>query len=268
MIIKIENTDKFSNFIIDNIKRHDYRYKYLINVLDAIFVYKTNVGVTSFINVEGDSWIIFIELEVQVFIYGFNYSDLQVSHFIETIDLKEYKSFEIMGTRDLVYKILMESQIENYTLIKDRYFYRLTDYEFTPEEVNVELASLNDLNELVLMFQNYYIEEYNGERNKSADFLKPTITSLIHDESLYVIKNGAIITVFCSIVDPDIGIIFTRKEYRGQGIGRRLLEYCSNLLFNKNGVVYIMTDMHNTASNKICKKIGYDLIYEHTNLKI
>lgn len=268
MIIKIENTTEFTDFIKENISQYDYRYKYLVNVLDAIYSREIEVNIDSFINVEDDGWIIFIEIETQIFIYGLNYTDLQVSHFIETIDLNEYKDFEIMGTRELVYKILRLAEIENYKVIKDRYFYQLTNYKSVPEEDSIDLASFDYLDELVLMFQNYYIEEYNGERNKSADILIPMITRLIQNESLYVIKNDITITAFCSVIDPDIGIIFTRVEYRGKGIGRRLLEYCSSLLFDENEVVYIMTDMHNSASNMICRKIGYELIYEHTNLKI
>ncbi len=268
MIIKIEDTSDFSDFIIDNIERYDYRYKYLINVLDAIYNHEVEVNVNSFINEEDESWIIFVEIKGQVFIYGLNYSDIQVSHFIETINLKEYKGFEIMGTKDLVYKILKQAGIENYKLIKDRCFYQLLNYDSDPIEDNIELAGFDDLEELVLMFQSYYAEEYNGERNKSADFLIPMIKKSIQNQSLFITKKDGIITTFCSVIDPDIGIIFTKEEYRGQGLGRRLLEYCSSLLFDENEVAYLMTDMHNSASNKICQKIGYDIIYEHTNIKI
>jgi len=268
MIIKIEDTDDFSDFIIENIERHDYRYKYLINVLDAIYGHEIQANVNSFINEDEDGWIIFIEIEAQLFVYGLNFSDIQVSHFVETINLKEYKNFEIMGTMELVYKILNLSEIENYKLIKDRCFYQLTNYDSAPIQDNIELANFDDIDELIQMFQNYYIEEYNGERNKTADFLTPMINRYIHNESLFVIKNAETITTFCSVSNPDIGIIFTKEEYRGQGLGHRLLEYCSNLLFEENEVVYLMTDMHNPSSNKITQKIGYELIYEHTNLKL
>jgi predicted GNAT family acetyltransferase len=132
----------------------------------------------------------------------------------------------------------------------------------------IELASVDDLDELVLMFQDYYIEEYNGERNKSEEYLTPTITSFIQNESLYVIKKEQVITTFCSILNPDIGIIFTKPDYRNLGLGRRLLGFCTKILYDVNDVVYLMTDKHNPASNKVCEKIGYDLIYLHTNLKL
>ncbi len=269
MIIKIEDTSEFSDFIADNIEPYDYRYRYLIKVLNLIYSKKIAVNLSSFIDKEDDGgWIMFIEIEELIYIYGLNYSQLQISHFVETIDLKKYRGFEIMGTLDLVYTILKQYGIQNYKLIKDRYFYKLTKYESDPIEENIEMADSGDLDELVLMFQNYYKEEYNGERNKSADFLIPTIESFIQDQALFVIKSENTITSFCSIIDPDIGIIFTKEEYRGHGLGRCLLEYCSNLLFEDNEVAYLMTDMHNSSSNKICQKIGYEIIYEHTNIKI
>jgi GNAT superfamily N-acetyltransferase len=269
MIINIQDTSEFSDFIADNIEQYDFRYKYLIKVLNLIYSKEIPVNVTSFINEEEDGgWIMFIEIEERIYIYGLDYSASQISHFIETIDLKEYKGFEIMGTLDLVYKILKASEIQNYKLIKDRYFYQLINYVSVPSEDNIKLAKSDDLDELVLLFQNYYEEEYNGERNKGADFLIPTIKSFIQDQSLFVIKKDQTITTFCSIINPDIGIIFTKEEFRGQGLGQRLLEYCSSLLFEENEVAYLMTDKHNSASNKICQNIGYNIIYEHTNLKI
>src|SRR5205814_2310950 len=101
-----------------------------------------------------------------------------------------------------------------------------TNYKSEPIEKGVELPSPDDLDELVLMFQNYYIEEYDGKRNKSPDFLIPTIKKHIENDTLYIIRDDKVIKVFCSIINPDIGIIFTKKEYRGQGLGRRLMEYC------------------------------------------
>jgi GNAT superfamily N-acetyltransferase len=269
MIINIKDTSEFFDFISDNIEQYDFRYKYLIKVLKLIYGKEIPVNVNSFINEEEDGgWIIFIEIEGWIYIYGLAYSEFQISHFIETIDLKKYNGFEIMGTLDLVYKILKESEIQTYKIIKDRYFYQLINYDSEPIENNIEFANSDDLDELVLMFQSYYSEEYNGERNKSADFLIPTIKSFIQDQSLFVIKIDDTITTFCSVINPDIGIIFTKEKYRRQGLGRRLLEYCSSLLFEENEVAYLMTDKHNSESNKICQKIGYDIIYEHTNLKI
>ncbi|HSC52133.1 MAG TPA: GNAT family N-acetyltransferase [Phnomibacter sp.] len=268
MVIKIKDTAGFSGFINDNIDRSDYRYKYLINVLDLIYSQEIEVNENSFVDTEDDSWIIFVEIEGQLFIYGLNYSELLITRFIKAIDLNEYEGFEIMGTRDLVYQILQQSQIHNYKVIKDRCFYQLSDYTAVPQNKDFTFPIKNDLDELVLMFQSYYVEEYNGERNKSANILTPMITELIQNDEIYVYKNGDTILAFCSIINPDIGIVFTRHEHRNHGIGRRLLEYCSSLLFDKNEIAYLMTDMHNSASNKICKKIGYELIYEHTNLKL
>jgi predicted GNAT family acetyltransferase len=150
----------------------------------------------------------------------------------------------------------------------DRCFYQLLGYDGEYSQENILAATPSDIGELVTMHQQYYEEEYKGERNKTSEYLLPGISRSIAESSIYLLKRDDIIISFCSMIDPDIGIIFTKKAYRGQGFGRRLLEYCSSLLYRTNGVAYLMTDMHNPASNVMCQKIGYNLIYEHTNLRL
>lgn len=65
MIIKIEDTSEFSDFITDNIEWYDYRYKYLVNVFDAIYNHEIEINVNSFIKEEDDCWIIFLEIKGQ-----------------------------------------------------------------------------------------------------------------------------------------------------------------------------------------------------------
>ena len=70
-------------------------------------------------------------------------------------------------------------------------------------------------------------------------------------EEIYVLKdsNGEI-TSFCTLINPDIGIIFTKKQYRRQGKGKKLLSFCSNLLLEENDEIYLMTDSNVLSSNK------------------
>ncbi len=108
------------------------------------------------------------------------------------------------------------------------------------------------------MLQEYYKEEYHGQNNKTIEEAKRRIKILIDSEEIYVLKdsNGEIAS-FCTIINPDIGIIFTKKQYRRQGKGGKLLSYCSSLLLEKNDEIYLMTDRNVISSNMICKKIGF-----------
>lgn len=266
MIIKIEDHNNFVNFLEKNISREDFRFKYLIKILDAIYSQNIEANCNSFVLEEKDTWILFIETSNQIFLYGDHYLDEHISQFVSIINLNEYKNYDIMGTFDLVYLILSLSYIENYKIIKDRLFYCLSNYEPTDSKLDIKLANENDVEELATMFQDYYSEEYEGTRNKSRDFLIPQISSLINNKSIYVFKTNDTIASFCTIQDPDIGILFTKNQFRNNGIGHSLLEYCTKILYNKNKIVYLLTDMHNGASNCVCQKIGFEILYQHTNV--
>jgi GNAT superfamily N-acetyltransferase len=266
MIIPIQDTEQFFQFIEVTINKGDYRYKYLNNALALIYNREVEIGANSYIHQDEGGWVIFIVFAADLLIYGADYSEVHLAHLTRALDLARYKGFNTMGTYDLIYTVLERLKIENYQLVKDRYFYQLTDITANVTENNLKLAKSGDHKQLVGMFQQYYIEAYQGERNKRVEFLLPMINRSILEKKLYIIKFDTIIAAFCSIVDPDIGILFTRETHRGQGLGFRLLAHCSRMLLEKNGFAFVMTDMHNPASNTICKKIGYKLIYEHTNV--
>jgi hypothetical protein len=268
MIITIKKTESFLNFLSEKKIEGDYRYKYLNTLLNGISSRKYEVDERSYVHQANGGWIVHIRTDGQLFFYGENYTDIHISHFVRNNNVKEFRAFEIMGTRELVYAILQRFRVDDFTTIKDRYFYRLTEYKTEPSQEGIEAAVPVDLGELVTMHQHYYQEEYKGERNKTAEYLSPGIAHSIAEGSMFVLKKDGIIISYCSLIDPDIGIIFTKEAYRCQGFGRRLLEYCSRLLFEENGVAYLMTDMHNSASNFICQMIGYKVIYEHTNVRL
>lgn len=268
MIITIKKNESFLNFLSEKKIEGDYRYKYLNILLSGIFSRKFKVDERSYVHQANGGWIVHVRTDGQLFFYGENYTDIHISHFVRTNNIKEFLGFEIMGTRELAHAILQRFGVDDFTVIMDRYFYQLTDYKTEPSQEGIEAAATVDLGELVTMHQFYYQEEYKGERNKTAEYLSPGIAHSIAEGSMFILKRDGITISFCSLNDPDIGIIFTKEAYRGQGFGRRLLEYCSSLLFKKNGVAYLMTDMHNSASNFICQKIGYKVIYKHTNLRL
>jgi GNAT superfamily N-acetyltransferase len=266
MIIPVQDTDQFFQFIEDTIKIGDYRYKYLNQALAGIYNREVEIGANSYIHQDDGGWVIFIEFAADLLIYGAGYSDVHLARLTRGMDPPRYKGFNTMGTYDLIYTVLERAKIENYKLIKDRCFYTLTDIAIDSPRNNLKLARSGDRTQLVGIFQQYYVEEYQGERNKPAEFLLPMINRLIQEKKIYTIKFDTIIAAFCSIIDPDIGVLFTRGSHRGQGLGLRLLAHCSRMLLEKNGFAYVMTDMHKPASNIICRKIGYELIYEHTNV--
>lgn len=263
--ITLHQLEEFQDFITDKIKRNTYEYKYLINCLDLVFHHqKLPIDFNSQILIDDEKWIIYIETPNNLFLYG-NFDTILLDKLSEKIDLKNYKGKEIMGTFDLVYYLVRKSNLQSFKLIKDRLMQSANVTEYNAENKS-QLAKIDDLEQLISLHQAYYNEEYSGERDKTANFLREEIKEQIEDNEMYIIKEKDDVIAFCSIINPDIGIMFTSAEQRGKGFAKQLLYTCTKQLLEKNKTAYLLTDMHNLESNIVCEKIGYKSYYKHTNL--
>ena len=73
---------------------------------------------------------------------------------------------------------------------------------------------------------------------------------------------------FCTIINPDIGILFTSPTHRNNGFGKILLSYCSQLLLNYNDEIYLMTDKNKVSSNSACQRVGFEPFFNYQQLLI
>lgn len=266
-IITLNNLAEFQDFISEKIERNTYEYKYLINCLDLVFSYQElSIDIKSQILIGDTNWIIYIETSGNLFLYG-HYDTNLIDKLSEKIDLKDYKGYEIMGEFDIVYYLINKSNLKNYKVIKDRLFY-YAEKTNSIHENKSQLASIDDLEDLIFLHQIYYNEEYLGQRDKSEEFLRRGVLEQIENEQIFLIKDEQKIIAFCSIINPDIGILYTQTEHRGKGLAKQLLTKCTTKLLKDNKTAYLMTDMHNLQSNKVCKKVGYISYYRHTNLEL
>ncbi len=129
---------------------------------------------------------------------------------------------------------------------------------------NHRLGIFKELNELAVMLQEYYHEEYNGINDKTIEEMQHRIFQVIHTKKIYVLldTNEKLLS-FCTIINPDIGILFTKRQYRNKGYGKIILSYCSNFLQQKNGMVYLMTDIDKLESNIVCEAVGFKPYYKY-----
>lgn len=119
------------------------------------------------------------------------------------------------------------------------------------------------------MLQEYYHEEYNGLNNKEIEEMQLRMFQLIKSEKVYVLLNSNDqILSFCSIIDPDIGILFTKNDSRNKGCAKMILSYCSNLLLQRNGKVFLMTDQDKLESNLVSAKVGFESFYKYKMVEI
>jgi len=267
-VTSVTQTDEFLRFLNTSIDTNDFRYKYLIGILNLVFV-KGVVKVTENTTVYqiDNDWIIYIETSGQLFIYGSDNDEL-LTELSEKMNLSAFHGFEIMGEYNLVYNLINKQNIHDYTVIKDRIFYRLNHTDQLLDILEDTSSDMDDAEELTQMMLDYYHEEYNGTRDKQYDQIFNEICRYIMTQTIHIFKEDKIVKAFCTIIDPDIGIIYTKPEFRKNQIGKKLLSKCSHILMNLNDESYLMTDLNSPASNKMTQDIGYKEIYRHSNIQI
>lgn len=266
--ITLASLIEFQDFLEENIPREKFEFKYLVSLLDLIFIYrKIRVNINSFIIQDEDEWILFIETDKQLFMYESSQNQVLRNHFLESVNLANHIGKEIMGTYELV-TFIVEAQNISHVIIKDRNF--LTTNKLIPIDYtwNIERAREMDLNEIVTLHQRYYEDEYNNTRNKSSEELLDSIATQIQEERIFIVRGEGEIVSFCSIAATEIGIMYTLNDQRGRGLAQQLLNFCTNKLLENQEIVYVMTDMYNAAANRVCEKSGFKTFYKHSNIEL
>lgn len=269
MKITISDQPKFDNVISRYINFDDYQYKFFQDFIENVVPKNYTVYSTSFLFYQEDSWIVIIHSDA-LYIYGNNWTEELLREFSENIDLMEFTDCALVGTSKLIFRLLIFFNIQNYKIIRERLFYESTFLleSALTEFVTIRNGSIDEIDELAVMLQNYYEEEYGGEKNKDIAEMHMRIRSLINNGNIFVLCTENTIASFCTIINPDIGILFTKKEMRLRGFGKHLLLDCSRTLVEKNGIVYLMTDKNSEASNVTVSSLGYNIMYEYSHVVI
>ncbi len=260
---------KFEQFIFNEIDPNLYKYKFLSLYIDKALKGQKPIYNSSVLNTKDKSWILILHGEMLA-IYGYKWSIDQFKEISEIFDLNTFTNYTLAGETELIDELIKFYNPKNFKIEKRRLFYRTTKIiDFHNSELEIKLGSIHDLGELAVMLQDYYHEEYNGLNEKKIEEMEQKILSLIQTEKIYILidKTGVLLS-FCTIIDPDIGIIFTKKEHRNKGNGKVVLSYCSNHLFRKNGIVYLMTDGDKVESNVLCEKVGFIPYFNYSMTKI
>lgn len=93
--------------------------------------------------------------------------------------------------------------------------------------------------------EEYWVRNYDLVKNE-----------YIPNSKTFVYKEDDIIKAFISILeDSFIGALFVLEEYQGQGIGKKLINYCKKIYSNLELAVYVQ----NTASFNFYKHCGFEV---------
>lgn len=264
-----DNPIEFNRFLFEEIDLSSYKHKYLNNFVKRAEKGQSPLYDSSLINITENGWILIIHSEM-LLIYGDNWNAKQIQEISEVFNLNKFTNFTLAGDDDLIDELILFYNPKNFKITKRRLLYHATKINvFENENVRILLGSMEELDELALMLQEYYHEEYDGLNDKEIEEMRIRVSSGIQTRTIYVLMDiNEKLLSFCTVIDPDIGILFTKNEHRNKGYGKVILSYCSGFLLQKNNIVYLMTDRDNLESNYVCKKVGFNPFYNYKMIKV
>ncbi len=263
------NYNEFIQFLLGEIDLDAYKYKFLNDTVEKITTFKKPLYNLSFISITCDGWVLFLHSDT-LMIYGENWNTLQLQEMGELFDINKYSKYTVSGDEELINELFAMYQPNNFEVDKRRLFYKAHEINlFNGADLKIKQGTADQLEELAIMLQQYYHEEYNGQNDKTIEEMRERMLHMIQSEKIFVLLNADnIILSFCTIIDPDIGILFTKNEHRNNGYGKIILSHCSNLLRTLNATVYLMTDTDKTASNRAAEKVGFTPYFKHSMTRI
>jgi len=263
------NPEEFNKFLFQEIGIDLYHHKFLKDYIDGVQNGFRRLYDASLIDSSANGWILILHGDI-LLIYGHNWDKSQFSEIKEIFDLNQYTNYLVNGEAKLISELIAFFKVDKHTVRKERIFYNSEKIKvFKPKGLKIGLGKMAELNELASMLQQYYHEEYGGENDKSLVEMQERMFHLIQSSKIFTLKNSEEeLLSFCSIIDPDVGILFTNTEHRKKGYAKILLSHCSKLLEKENGKVYIMTDKGELASNEVCKAVGFEPFYNYSSTEI
>jgi len=263
------NQAAFTEFLIEIRKRNLYQHKFLNHFLKSAMTGKVIVSDNSILSRSGNGWILLLHSDL-LYVYGEHWDARQFTEIQESFELNKFGNLIISGESELIAALLSCFKITKHSIDKERVMYKTKRViAYKPKGLNISWGKLGDADELAIMLQTYYHEEYQGKNDKQIDEMKDRILMVIQSNAIYVLKDESLrLLGFCTINNPDIGILFTKQEYRGRGYGKIMLSHCAALLLKRNAEAFVLTDKENKSSNDVCKAVGFQPFYNYSSIEI
>jgi len=230
---EIKSYRKFSDFlkanesfIYDNYLEH-YHLIYMLEKLKS-----GQIEVYNSFNVvdETGSDVLYIHLSIGSFIYGTKWTKEIIKLLSEEMNFKNFKNgYSFSGQLDLITELFQynETQIN---IFKNRFIescqtVRTSSTQFTGIAENATLA---DFDELVILGNDYYQEEFRGQGSQNYNQIVNSVHQGIVENTMYIWRAEGVITSMVRIINDDdrcaiVGSLFTRKDFRGKGYAYFLL---------------------------------------------
>lgn len=256
--------EEFQNKAFEIFQTSEYKFKFIKHELTQMHRGLKPLYQDSLLNIQGNNWVLIVHTDGQILVYGEGWTDEQLTEISLAFDFSRHSDITVSGDSQIITRLSDLNIFSNFTITRVRPFYRSSEINrFEDPNLSIELAQEDEIEELAGMLQQYYHEEYNGENDKTIEEMEERVFTCVANETLYVLKNNAqLILSFCTIIDPDVGILFTKPDQRGNGYGKILLSHCAQLLLDENEEVYLMTIKSVTDSNIVATKVGFETFFE------
>lgn len=221
-----------------------------------------------------DSWCVGLWISGNYLFNSKNLSDSDLHLINERINFSVFNKdgFHFAGNSSLIDSLAELNDRFSLEKFKERYFYVANKINFENDiDAKISFVIEDDIEEIAILYQQYYVEEYNNTKNKSVAEVISIINSLVPRYLIYKLKIENEIIGFCTKMSflsasPNmIGTIFIKDSHRNKKYAKYLLSNISNDLLTTNQEIYLMTTKENVASNKMVENIGYIQEYEHSD---
>lgn len=242
-------------FLKDNSSYLDEnRYMSVFFYLDAPLINEVNKINYMLKASNGDKKLLAIKLEpFNLILYG---NKDCLGELLSFINENEY---ELPG-------VICPEEIGNELLCLDNRFIKqigmdfMETSEFTEESsLEVEYATENDIDELYECEINFIKDCGLSDKPKKENIIKKIPTTRI------IRKDGKIVAMCASSPDTDksirISFVYTRPEYRGQGLARKVVNYLKNEILNQGKIATLNVDQANPISNHLYKSLGFKKVF-------
>lgn len=124
---------------------------------------------------------------------------------------------------------------------------------------NVTIASLDDVEEIMELSMEFF-----SECGLNDQVIKDKIVKRIASYRLLK-KDNKIIAMARFSYDTEtssrISMVFTRKEYRGKGYAREVVNYCKNEILLEGKIATLNVDQKNPISNHLYSSLGFKKVF-------
>lgn len=263
-------TDSTIREINSLIGQEKYKYKFLLDSLEKVRLGDYPFYDLWIISDNQKKWIIGF-LTVNYLLFGENWTAKQLKEASHIVKPERFKNYHLSGTRDLIEEFQIINNQIPFEEFKNRNFYKAQKPKhFRKNELIIRVGNSVDIDELGQMRVDYYSYEYPERPKKQFQDMVSLVKSELASNKIYVVTNqDNIIAGFCTILELNIiGTLYIKEQFRNKDYGKSLLSFVSENLVKLYRKCYLMIDSKNISSNRVVEFIGFERIYEYSDIVI